>query len=206
MLSVSALPSLTSRRRSASKARLRLQTRFKLTNNLQRKTENLLYNIYIVITFHGCSRSTTTSIVSSKVSGSFNKIISIKSFIHIQFMNLIHRLSRWNRSKPPFRSVLCITKSRMELLLFIIQILRIKVYLSLEQVCSIMDNYTTHLFHMLMAGKKEDHLARCKMGDQLMAVTILTSIAMTAHNMQTHWRQTLICQDGNTVQYRQTKR
>ena len=131
MLSVSALPSLTSRRRSASKARLRLQTRFKLTNNLQRKTENLLYNIYIVITFHGCSRSTTTSIVSSKVTGSLNKILSIKSFIHIEFMK-IHRLSRWNRSKPPFRSVLCITESRMDSLLFNIQILRINSYHSLE--------------------------------------------------------------------------
>ena len=122
--SVSALPSLTSCKKNASKARSRLQTRFKLTNNLQRKTDNLFNNIYIVITFHGCSRSTTTSIVSSKVTGSLNKILSIKSFIHIEIIMKIHRLSRWNRSKPPFRSVLCITESHMDSLLFNIQILR----------------------------------------------------------------------------------
>ena len=125
MLSVSALPSLTSRRRSVSKARSRLQTRFKLTNNLQRKTDNLFYNIYIVITLGRCSRSTTTSIVSSKVTGSLNKILSIKLFINIEIIIKIHRLSRWNRSKPPFRSVLCITESRTDSLLFNIQILRI---------------------------------------------------------------------------------
>ena len=129
--SVSVLPSLTSRRRSVSKARSRLQTRFKLTNNLQRKAEDLFYNIYIVITLGRCSRSSTTSIVSSKVTGSLNKILSIKLFIHIDNILKIHRLSRWNRSKPPFRSVLCITESRMDLLLFNIQILRIKVYHSL---------------------------------------------------------------------------
>ena len=130
--SVSGLPSLTLRRRSVSKARSRLQTRFKLTNNLQRKTEDLFYNIYIVIILGRCSRSSTTSIVSSKVTGSLNKILSIKLFIHIDYILKIHRLSRWNRSKPPFRSVLCITESRMDLLLFNIQILRVKIYHSLE--------------------------------------------------------------------------
>ena len=38
-----------------------------------------------------------------------------------------------------------------------------------------------------------------------MAVTPLNSIGMAVHNIQTHWRQRLMCQDGNTIQHRQTK-
>jgi hypothetical protein len=34
-----------------------------------------------------------------------------------------------------------------------------------------------------MAMTGEDHLARCKMGDQQMAVTILTSNPMAPHNL-----------------------
>ena len=39
-----------------------------------------------------------------------------------------------------------------------------------------------------------------------MAVTGLSSNPMGGNNMQTHWRQRLMCQDGKAIQDRQTKR
>jgi hypothetical protein len=47
---------------------------------------------------------------------------------------------------------------------------------------------------------------RCKMGDQQMAVTALSSKAMGRHNMYTHYRTRQMSQDGNDGQYRKTKR
>jgi hypothetical protein len=46
------------------------------------------------------------------------------------------------------------------------------------------------------------HLVRCKMGDQLMAVTALTSGAMGQHNMYTHYRTRQMSQDGKEAQDR----
>jgi hypothetical protein len=46
------------------------------------------------------------------------------------------------------------------------------------------------------------HSVRCKMGDQQMAVTRLSSKAMGKDNMYTHYRTTQMSQDGNDGQDR----
>jgi hypothetical protein len=65
-----------------------------------------------------------------------------------------------------------------------------------------MENYITHLLLGSMKKEQEYHSARWKMGDQQMGVTKLSSLPMGAHNMLTHWRQRMMCQDGNTIQDR----
>ena len=86
------------------------------------------------------------------------------------------------------------------------QIMMIKGFNSKEWVFSIKENWKADLLFAQTEKDGDTRSPRCKMGDQQMAVTTLTSDPMGAKNMQTHWRQRLMCQDGNTIQDRQTKR
>ena len=52
----------------------------------------------------------------------------------------------------------------------------------------------------------DTHSLICKMGDQEMAVTSLSSIPMAKQNMQTHLSERLMLKDGYTIQDSQTKR
>jgi hypothetical protein len=52
-----------------------------------------------------------------------------------------------------------------------------------EHAFLIMENFITHLLFVSMDADMDFHLARWKMGDQQMAVTILSSMKMGANNM-----------------------
>jgi hypothetical protein len=56
------------------------------------------------------------------------------------------------------------------------QIIRMNTIRSWELVCSIMDNYITAHFLVSKEKNGENYSARCKMGDQQMAVTALISM------------------------------
>jgi hypothetical protein len=76
------------------------------------------HHTYIEIASRKYTLSSTTSILLSKKTGSFNRILSIKWFIHMFCWK--------NRSLWRLRFVLCIRASLMALLLLHIQILRVK--------------------------------------------------------------------------------
>jgi hypothetical protein len=52
-----------------------------------------------------------------------------------------------------------------------------------EHAFLIIENFITHLLFVSLETDMDFHLARWKMGDQQMAVTILGSIKMGANNM-----------------------
>ena len=53
----------------------------------------------------------------------------------------------------------------------------------MEHAFLIMENFITHLLFVSLEADVDFHLARWKMGDQQMAVTILASIKMGTNNM-----------------------
>jgi hypothetical protein len=52
-----------------------------------------------------------------------------------------------------------------------------------EHAFLIMENFITHLLFLSIEKKMDFHLARWKMGDQQMAVTLLASMKMAANSM-----------------------
>jgi hypothetical protein len=71
----------------------------------------------------------------------------------------------------------------MDSLPFSMKILMKMAYHSRVYVCSIMDNFITHLLCVSEEMAGDYHSATCKMGDQQMQAIILSSSMMGAHNM-----------------------
>jgi hypothetical protein len=71
----------------------------------------------------------------------------------------------------------------MDSLPFSMNILRVKGYHSRVYVCSIMDNFITHLLCVSQDMATDFHSATCKMGDQQMLAIILSSTQMGTHNI-----------------------
>jgi hypothetical protein len=71
----------------------------------------------------------------------------------------------------------------MDSLPFSMKILIIKGYHSRVYVCSIMDNFITHLLCVSQEMAGDIHSPTCKMGDQQMLATSLSSTQMGTHNM-----------------------
>jgi hypothetical protein len=71
----------------------------------------------------------------------------------------------------------------MDSLPFSMKILIIKEIYLRVYVCSIMDNFITHLFCVSMEMTGDIHSATCKMGDQQMLAITLSSTKMGKENM-----------------------
>jgi hypothetical protein len=71
----------------------------------------------------------------------------------------------------------------MDSLPFSIKILMMNGHHSRVYVCSIMDNFITHLLCVSEEMATDIHSATCKMGDQQMLAIILCSTKMGKHNM-----------------------
>jgi hypothetical protein len=71
----------------------------------------------------------------------------------------------------------------MDSLPFSMKILIIKGYHSRVYVCSIMENFITHLLCVSKEMARDIHSATCKMGDQQMLVIKLGSTEMGTQNM-----------------------
>jgi hypothetical protein len=71
----------------------------------------------------------------------------------------------------------------MDSLLFSMNILIINGYHSRVYVCSIMDNFITHLLCVSTDMATDIHSATCKMGDQQMLAIKLCSTKMGQHNV-----------------------
>jgi hypothetical protein len=71
----------------------------------------------------------------------------------------------------------------MDSLPFSMKILMMIDFHSRVYVCSIMDNFITHLLCVSQNMSGDIHSATCKMGDQQMLATSLSSTKMGKHNM-----------------------
>ena len=79
--------------------------------------------IKVTNTLSQCSHSTTTLILSSKVTGRLRKILNIQSCIHSEGIYETNLLRKWLRLKSLFQSVLCGRECLMDSLPFSTKIL-----------------------------------------------------------------------------------
>jgi hypothetical protein len=102
MLSVLAPLKQSFRKRRAKRVILRVLKIFKVTNKQ-------------IITYLRCSHFSMTSKTSNKMTGCFNKILTIKLFDHSQNILRINLSKTWDILMLSLRSVHCIKDSHMDL-------------------------------------------------------------------------------------------